>query len=83
MGVYPNPSSNAVEFKITLEQGEKARLDLISPTGQHREVIADRYFEQGRHSLSFDVSTYENGLYFVRYWDGSEVVSQKFLIQRN
>lgn len=83
IGVYPNPSSNVVDFKVAMEYGKKAKLDLISATGQHKQVIADRYFEKGEHTLSLDVSTYENGLYFVRYWDGNKVLSHKFLVQKN
>jgi hypothetical protein len=73
--IYPNPANNNVS--IDLQPGVKVTsieiLDIQGKTLMHQQ-IKDM-------SLSFDVSTFQAGLYFVRIQTGKGIEVEKLVIQ--
>jgi uncharacterized protein (DUF1501 family) len=63
--VYPNPiaSNGFVDFR---SHGDWVRISLYDALGRKTGVIAERYFEQGDHSVPFDLRKYPKGSYHVR-----------------
>jgi hypothetical protein len=62
--VYPNPlnGTGTVEFYST---GDWTRITLSDHLGRKIHVIAERYFEEGPHKISFDTQTLVKGSYYI------------------
>ncbi len=65
IGVFPNPILHTGTMQFNSE-GDWTRISLYDPLGRRIMVIAERYFEKGHHSVSFDMQQLPMGSYHVR-----------------
>lgn len=63
--VYPNPTRGSLSIEFVLDQGEKVSLWLNELTGARIQTLEERYFPEGPHSLTFDLSALPDGMYFI------------------
>jgi 1,4-alpha-glucan branching enzyme len=70
LGVSPNPFNPRTTVSFELPDAGHARVAVFDVAGREVAVLADRYFEGGRQSLSWDVAQdglpLPSGVYFVR-----------------
>lgn len=63
--VFPNPVNGNGNIQFP-SGGEWTRISLYDQFGRKVSVIAERYFEKGFHTVSFDMRTHPTGSYYIR-----------------
>jgi uncharacterized protein (TIGR02145 family) len=72
--VYPNPVTDLVNIQFTADDYSKVRL--IDTKGQ---LVLESTIQNG--TCRFDVSTFENGVYFIQIESTTHINTTKFVIQ--
>ncbi|SEW29757.1 Por secretion system C-terminal sorting domain-containing protein [Roseivirga pacifica] len=78
INIYPNPASTVVTLDLTELYGLPVDVNIYSTTGQpmfNRAAVTES-------KLQVDVSSYESGVYIVRFSNGNSVVNKKVMIKR-
>lgn len=79
MSLSPNPAAQSVTIRFP-SAGSSAQLSVYDLTG--RLVAHPLRINPASESLEFDVSSLQNGVYFVVYQDESVVCKQKMIVDR-
>lgn len=80
--VYPNPSSAKFSIEFFCRNSGDLKLDLISSSGQSVKILIDRNTSSGKKNFSFDTSTLERGIYFLRIeLNGKLIQTEKVVIE--
>ncbi len=75
--LYPNPSSNIVNFQINSEVA--TQVNLVNLFGK---TIYSYFLEEGEGSLPIDVSGYAPGVYFLQILqNGNSIQSEKIILK--
>ncbi len=76
----PNPFATSTRVSLEVSRSGRYRLEVFNPSGQRMGVVADRSFDAGRHTLSWDGKDADarelpSGVYWLRLRgpDGSSV----------
>ncbi|GAB5526058.1 MAG: hypothetical protein Roseis2KO_39300 [Roseivirga sp.] len=78
ISLYPNPANNVINVDLNALNTGSLDIQLLSPTGRVLfEVKAFRDKE-----LRLDVSSYQNGIYLMRFKDGKTTAMKKVMIRR-
>ena len=80
LDVYPNPSAGKVNLHYTNAKNEIISLSVLNVDGQlmYNEQVSNK----GDVTKTIDLSTYTNGVYFIRLVSSNEVVIRKVVIQQ-
>jgi hypothetical protein len=74
IAIYPNPSSDNIYFDFTTNNHyDKITYSITDMYG--RELLANKYTN---HQF-VDISTFSEGVYFIRIISGKSVYTQKFI----
>jgi len=70
---YPNPFSGRTVIPIEVKEQGRIVVTISNIVGSFSRVIADEFFVQGNHELSFSADDFPTGsyLYTIEYPDGS------------
>lgn len=63
--VFPNPVFGTGNIQFPSE-GEWTRISLYDQLGRKVVTIAERYFEKGNHTITFDMHAHPKGSYYIR-----------------
>ena len=77
--IAPNPVASELTFWFKLPKEGRARLQVLSGTGQLIEVLADGHYQEGLHSISWNAGFLRSGLYFVTLQSNGEQTVQKMV----
>lgn len=80
INIYPNPISGRGIMEFQLFSSEQAGIFIHNQLGQIVKRIGDSQYEAGVHTVTFDVSDLESGLYFVYGRIGNKVIMQKITV---
>jgi len=82
ISVFPNPVSSELNVSVDLNESATVNVDVTNVTGQ--TVLSKGAIEMnsGSSNLTFDVSSFTNGIYFVNMKTAEGVVSQKFVVSK-
>lgn len=75
----PNPFHNEIRFRYSVSAGGDISLHLIDAQGRSAMEIQVSKQSQSTNTLSIDTSGFSPGLYFYRFYSGSDVVSGKLV----
>ena len=79
--VYPNPTNSNVNLLLNLNEESDLTIDVMDVTGN---IIHTEYHEnvmEGQSSMSFDLSAYSSGFYFMRVSNGFSAVTMRVVKQ--
>ena len=78
LNVFPNPAVSITTILITLDTEKEVSISVKSIEGK---LIAKGEYGTmiGSHSLTFDVSDFDNGVYIIEAIVGNEVIVKKFI----
>jgi hypothetical protein len=76
---YPNPFNPSTDIRFDLRQAGHVSLAIYNVLGQKIATLADRNFEAGSHSLTFNASSLASGVYFYRI-DAGQFTDMKKMI---
>lgn len=79
---YPNPFNPTTNITFSLTEPSQAKLTVYNMLGQEVTVVANKRFNAGEHSISFDASTLASGIYIYRLQaEGQTLTKQMTLIK--
>ena len=76
---YPNPFNPSTDIRFDLRHAGHVSLAIYNVLGQKVATLADRNFEAGSHSLTFNASSLASGVYFYRI-DAGQFTDMKKMI---
>ncbi len=79
---HPNPFNPQTRLAFVLDHAAPARLEVFNSLGQRVAVLAQGWWEAGRHELAFDGGAMASGLYIARLESEGRVQQQKMLLVR-
>jgi len=68
---YPNPFNPSTSIKFSIPQSSNVTLKIFNTLGQELITLIDQNMESGTHSINFDASKLNSGVYFYRLDAGS------------
>ena len=79
LNLFPNPTNDKLNIQINTTSQDDLQLNILNHLGQ---LIKTKHLtEQDLNSrITFDVSTFDSGLYFLNVKNESGVMSKKFMI---
>jgi Secretion system C-terminal sorting domain len=80
--IYPNPAQAKLNVKFELLQSEKVFVSMFDLNGREVLKLANQTFESGNYDLSFDISYFTNGLYFIVTQNGNSISHSKLIISK-
>jgi len=80
LNCYPNPFNPATTINYQLTMDNVTMLSVYNAKGELVKSLANGMQKAGSHSVSFDGSMLNSGVYFVRLIAGNSVRSQKILL---
>ncbi|MEI8133719.1 MAG: T9SS type A sorting domain-containing protein [bacterium] len=80
--VFPNPlSSQAASIGFSIKNSGVVTLKLHDVLGREVKILEKSYFDQGKHSVSFEKNNLPTGTYYIMLTSNGHSVSQKFVIE--
>jgi len=80
MIVYPNPVSENVNFKLSLEDATEGTLSIYNYNGQLISTDKGKSLVSGDNYLELNTSGFKNGLYFYTFSSTQQEYSGKFIV---
>ncbi len=80
---YPNPvqaTAGSAIVTFNLPTARTARLELFDALGRSLNVVADRNFPAGKHSLDIPVGGLRSGLYFYRLTSSGKTLTRRLTV---
>lgn len=77
---YPNPFNAKTTIEYDLPSARNVKLDVNNLIGQRVATMVDGWSEAGRHSVSWDASSYSSGIYFYKLTTGSKVLTKRMTL---
>jgi len=80
MGIYPNPFNPTTTINYQLTMDNVAKLSVYNAKGELVKILVNEIQSAGSHSVSFDGSSLNSGVYFVKLVAGKSVQNQKLIL---
>lgn len=77
---YPNPFNPATEIRFSLAEDAKVNLSVYNTNGQLVQTLLDGKKEKGYHTVNFDASELNSGMYLYRLDVNGNVQTKKMLM---
>lgn len=78
--VFPNPTSGEIFIAFDLKENLESSIILTDITGK-TIMVENQSFMVGKHDLRFDITHLPQGIYFLNFISGKEVISNKIVKQ--
>lgn len=79
---YPNPSSSTTTVEFYLTQPGHVEIDVRDLTGRSVGTLVDENTNQGKHSVDFDLSHFQNGTYIFTLTTNNASITKKVILQK-
>jgi len=76
---YPNPFNPTTEIKLSLNQTQNIKLTVINSKGELIRTLEDGKKNKGLHTVSFDASGLDSGIYFYKLTIKDHTITRKML----
>ncbi len=82
VSVFPNPAATAVTVGLRFSESTALSIDLLNTFGQ--KVLHKNFgkMNEGEHTFSIDVSSLDNGFYFLSITSGNKIITKKVAVDR-
>jgi len=77
---YPNPFNPATTIQFRLPQTGLVKLPLFNILGQEVRTLVNEFMEAGTHSVNFDASELNSGIYIYKLESGSFNQTKKMIL---
>lgn len=79
--VFPNPSSEEINFGFCLETGTKLSISIYDISGRIIETIkTDSYYLKGQHSVKYTTTGLSKGTYFIGFELDGQMRTEQFIV---
>ena len=79
---YPNPFNPSTSLLLNLDQEGLVSVKVYNLNGQLVDILADGGMDAGLHTLVWDAGSFASGVYFIKAYIGSEVITQKVSLMK-
>jgi hypothetical protein len=79
---YPNPFNPETNIVFDLVEASDVTLTVYNPLGQTIATLVNGAMESGRHTVTFDGSSYTSGLYYYRLEAGDFTAVRKMILMK-
>ena len=79
---YPNPFNPTTSLLLNLDQDNIVAVKAFNVNGQLVDVLTDGGLEAGLHTITWDAQEFASGVYFIKAYIGSEVITQKVSLMK-
>jgi hypothetical protein len=76
---YPNPFNPVTEIKFTLHEKNDVKLSVFNSKGELVRILLENRLDKGSHTVQFDASELNSGLYFYKLSSNSTTLTRKML----
>lgn len=80
--IYPNPFASSTTFQYQLDQEADVSLRIYNILGKEIETLVNQIQAAGEHSITFDASHLDSGIYMYRLLIGSGEQRGKILLSK-
>ena len=80
---YPNPFNPTTTIKFNLPEAGNVKLTLFNILGQEIKTLVNEFKESGVHTINFDASELNSGIYIYKIEAGSFVQTRKMTLLNN
>lgn len=77
---YPNPFNPSTQISFSIEKDGFVKLAVYNLLGQEVRTLINRNMEAGLHSISFDASDLQSGIYVYKLDAGSSSLTRKMML---
>ncbi len=81
MTLYPNPANDNMNIELTMNDNSNVQIMAYDLSGQVL-VNENKNLATGKTTLTYDVTNWSNGIYFIRVTSGNTVNTMKVVISR-
>jgi photosystem II stability/assembly factor-like uncharacterized protein len=82
LSAFPNPFNPVTTLAFTLPVSGMVQVKVFDVTGRLAETLANKFFPQGQHRLTFDGTGLSSGIYFARLQGGDFSRTTKLMLLR-
>ncbi len=68
---YPNPFNPSTKISFSIPQNSEVTLSVFNVLGQKVKTLVQGFMEAGKHTINFDASEFNSGIYFYRLESGN------------
>ena len=79
---YPNPFNPATTISFELARPGPVTLALYDVLGRETEVLLNQPLDAGRHTISWNATSFASGVYYCRLSQGTQQAVRKILLVR-
>ena len=80
--LYPNPTNNNTNLAFKLDKNENVNIQVYNMLGEQVYSANEGMMSSGLHTISINGSSFQNGVYFVRFTTDYASSTKKLIIQR-
>ena len=78
---YPNPFNPRVNLRLEIPHDRKMDILVYDGSGKEVDVISKgKIFQRGSHHITWNGYKHASGVYYIKFYDGSEIRIQKTLL---
>jgi hypothetical protein len=75
----PNPADENLHISFGLAENMQISIDIVNSLGETvATIINNTNYAIGEHSVSYDISSFNNGLYFLRMHSKRGILQSRF-----
>jgi len=82
INLYPNPTFGQTVISYNLFNAAPVNIDIYNTLGQKVKIVQSCIQTEGSHSVSFDMSQFNNGLYFISINSNNTIAVKEFMVQK-
>jgi len=80
--IYPNPLEDKTNINFNLSTSSEVSIKVFDITGRVVEVLIDENKQEGNHSVIWNASQFDNGVYLIKLFINNKLVdSERVVIQ--
>lgn len=80
--IYPNPTSGLTAVNFTTNATSQVEITIVDVTGKKVMDVNTGSYAKGEHSVFFDATNLNNGIYFVNIKGENEVATKRLVIAK-
>jgi hypothetical protein len=80
LACYPNPFNARTTINFSIAQSGNVEIAIYDIAGRLTETLAQRYYQAGNYSVTWNANRYSSGMYFARLAMGESNIVEKLVL---
>lgn len=82
LSVSPNPATNIINISFHIIIPGTTTITLFSIKGDEMDIISHNYYDTGSYQISYDVSKFLQGVYYIKLENNARTTAKSLVILR-